>query len=801
MRTTRILAIAMILWLFATYAYTQKITVLSKYAKEPVPNVFIINATQNYTALTNDKGEAIIGAQSGRDTLVFQHPSYQNRRLAFEEIQSQRYIVSLEKSSIPLDEVVISASRWEQNLSEVPNKVVTLDPEAIEFENPQTAADALEQTNQVFVQKSQLGGGSPMIRGFAANSVLIVVDGVRMNNAIYRGGNLQNVISLDSYSMAGMEVIFGPGSVIYGSDALGGVMDFHTKRPIPSYSDSVYKKGNSFLRFSTANNENTGHIDMNFGFKKWAFLTSVTASKFGNLRTGSYRPKYEDFGKRPEYVDIIDEKDTILENDDVNIQKFSGYDQVNALQKIRYAASESLDIMYGLHFSTTSDIPRYDRLVQYKDSLLKYAKWYYGPQKWMMHNLRIEHNEITKVYDHARIVAAYQDYEESRHDRKFKNDWLRHRTEYVDVISLNMDFDKAHSKKHTTYYGLEAVYNKVDSEAEEENIETGNIQPVATRYPGKGSDYTTLAAYISHKYNMNKLFTFTSGARYSYIKTKSEFLGDFYDFSFNSIESTFDAINGSFGAVFHPGMEWNINLVGSSGFRAPNVDDIAKVFDSEPGNVVVPNENLEPEYAYNIDLGIEKRFDDFMKIGVTGYYTWLRDAIVRRDFTFNGQDSIMYDGKMSKVRAQVNAGKAFIYGVSGNILVSLTRNMNFYSYLTYTEGEEEETNEPLRHIAPLFGSSGIKYQYNSFKMEVYSRYNGKKPYSDLSSSEREKTYMYTEYGSPAWYTLNVKWGYKLGDHVGMNAGVENILDRHYRPYSSGISAPGRNFIVSLKAYM
>ena len=130
-----------------------------------------------------------------------------------------------------LEGVVVSANKWEQKLNEVPNKIVKINKNDILRNNPQTSADLLGQSGNVFIQKSQLGGGSPMIRGFATNRVLLVADGVRMNNAIYRSGNLQNVISIDPLSTETAEVIFGPGTVIYGSDAIGGVMDFHTLQP------------------------------------------------------------------------------------------------------------------------------------------------------------------------------------------------------------------------------------------------------------------------------------------------------------------------------------------------------------------------------------------------------------------------------------------------------------------------------------------------------------------------------------------------------------------------------------------
>ena len=194
---------------------------------------------------------------------------------------------------------MLSASNFKQNLKDIPKKILAVSQDQITINNPQTSADLLESTGQVYVQKSQLGGGSPMIRGFSTNRLLITVDGVRMNNAIFRGGNLQNVISIDPLSIDKTEVLLGAGSTIYGSDAIGGVMSFYTKKPELSYSDSLQVTANTLVRYSTANQEKTGHFDLNFGLKKWAFLTNITYTDFEDLRMGSNGPNEY---LRPEYI-------------------------------------------------------------------------------------------------------------------------------------------------------------------------------------------------------------------------------------------------------------------------------------------------------------------------------------------------------------------------------------------------------------------------------------------------------------------------------------------------------------------
>ena len=204
-----------------------------------------------------------------------------------------------------------------------------------------------------------------------------------MNNAIFRGGNLQNVISIDPFSIENTEITLGSGSVIYGSDAIGGVMSFYTQKPKLSYKDSIAFNANSIVRYASSTNEKTAHIDFNFGLKKWAFYTNATFSDFGDLRMGKHGP--DDY-LRKEYIETNNGQDVIVQNSDPLIQKPTGYSQFNILEKIKFEPNENLFFNLGLYYSATSDYSRYDRLLRYRGENLRSAEWYYGPQKWFMSN-------------------------------------------------------------------------------------------------------------------------------------------------------------------------------------------------------------------------------------------------------------------------------------------------------------------------------------------------------------------------------------------------------------------------------
>lgn len=224
-----------------------------------------------------------------------------------------------------LEEVVISAHRLEVPVQEVIQQITTIKSVSIQRSNAQTTASLLENLGNVFVHRSQAGGGSIVIRGFEASRVVLMIDGVRLNNLIYRAGHLQNIITIDNAVLDKVEVLNGSASVMYGSDALGGVVSMYTRVPLLKTDNKTLIKGNAFFRYGLVNNELTGHGEINVGTKRFASLTSVTYSKFDNLRMGgAQNPFGKKFGERPFYADRINGKDTLINNNNPLVQKFSG---------------------------------------------------------------------------------------------------------------------------------------------------------------------------------------------------------------------------------------------------------------------------------------------------------------------------------------------------------------------------------------------------------------------------------------------------------------------------------------------
>ncbi|PWH84571.1 TonB-dependent receptor [Algibacter marinivivus] len=781
----------------------QNVKVLNKITKEPIFGVAIYNVDKSTSVFTNFRGEADLSKFSNTEIIYFKHLSHVLKSLKKSEITKSNKVY-LDSNTQGLGEIVISASKFQQNRKDIPQKIVSIDAENIQFSNPQTSADLLENTGKVYVQKSQLGGGSPMIRGFSTNRLLITVDGVRMNNAIFRGGNLQNVISIDPFSIQNTEVTLGSGSVIYGSDAIGGVMSFYTQKPKLSYTDSLMFNGNTLVRYATASNERTGHFDFNLGYKKWAFITSASYTDFDDLRMGSHGPK--DY-LRPEFALATSNGDVIIQNNNPLVQKYSGYNQLNIMQKAHYEPYEDLSFDLGLYYTTTSDIPRYDRLIRYRDDVLRSTEWNYGPQQWFMSNLQITKlSSKSNLYDKIKATLAYQNFKESRKDRDFQSPIRNIREESVKAYSFNLDLEKRFSQKTQFYYGAEYVFNKVNSSGIEENISNNSKVSSVSRYPD-GSSWQSLAAYSSIKYKPNPKFVFQSGLRFNYVVSEADFTenNEYLNLPFDYAKNESEALTGTAGISWSPNpiMQWKFNL--SSAFRAPNIDDVGKVFDSEPGSVVVPNEDLRPEYAYGGEVGLKLNFDDKLVIDMSTYYTYLDNALVRRDYSLNDETEIVYDGELSNVQAIQNASKAWIYGFEVGLKMAITNNLNLASQYSIIGGTEEagDIEVPIRHVAPNFGNTHLVWNSDNLKLDFFANYNGDLSFNQLALSEIEKDYIYAldENGnpySPSWYTINFRAQYQVNSSITLNASLENITDQRYKTYSSGIAAAGRNLVLSLK---
>lgn len=819
-----------ILFFTTTISLAQNVKVLDKQTGKIVKNVSIFNEANTVSLTTNDNGIADISSIGDNEIIYFSHLSYAIYRVKKSVLKNKNYVVYLKKQSEQLDEIVISAFKKDEKSNRIAEQIAILSKKDIRKVSPQTSADLLAAVPGIKVQKSQFGGGSPVIRGMESNRVLLVVDGVRMNNAIYRKGHLQNSITLSPNLLEKTEVVFGPSSVIYGSDALGGVIHYYTKTPKLSEEHKV--ESQLFSRFSTVNQEVTTNVSAEVSFSNWASYTNISYSDFGDLKAGKNRNHgFSDWGKVFYYSENVNGNYAVNPtlNSDPNLLRNTGYNQTDVLQKFFVPLSKNTDLKLNFQYSTSSNIQRFDRLTELKDltdiSSLKFAEWYYGPQERLLISSQFLVNPDKNWLESGAITAAYQNIKESRIQRKFGSLDRSYRKETVNVFSLNGDFSVpiTEDKSRILSYGFEFAYNDVASNSYGKtlNIENNEIVgfsndfKVQSRYPDGGSNFLTSAIYVGYRQDLNKKSTLNTGIRFTNINKNATWVDEtFLTFDDKTITRNNSSITATLGYVYRPSRNWQLNSVLSSGFRSPNIDDVGRVRE-KAGNVTIPNINVSPEFAYNAEVGVLKYFNNRkFRLGANMYYTLL-DNYIQRDFVYNADGSIKqveFDGEFGNAVNNQNKGTAYIFGYTVNYLGKISNTVNTSGFITYTKGRTYDTEEPMSSIPPLFGQFEINYTKDKIALGAEIRFNSKKDIEDFNFTEGIDNHDLTPvvnpkaandedkyFGSPSWMTLGINGNYEVSNNFSVQARLDNILDEHYIEFASGVSSPGRNLSVSFIA--
>jgi len=710
--------------------------------------------------------------------------------------------VSLQKkdSVKTLSEVVVYANKFPTASKNIVQTIGIITDKT--FINQQAnTADILTASGQVFVQKSQLGGGSPVIRGFEASRVLLMVDGIRMNSAIFRAGHLQNIITVDNMILDRVEINYGPSSTMYGSDALGGVVNLFTKNPTLNTSTAWKTSGNAVLRYANGQNENRQHVEINIANNKFAYLTSFTNSSFGDLRQGNNRlAAYPDFGKRLFYVTRANGVDVANDNSaQVNIQKTTGYTQTDLLQKVLYKPNDNTEHLLNIQLSNSSNINRYDRLTETSKGLPVYSEWYYGPQVRNMLGYKYTASALKGYFQELTVNTNYQHLEESRISRKFKSNNKDFRIENVDIIGVNADL--LHKQKDGyLHFGLESYNDMVKSTAYRNNISTNANSAITTRYSDGPTNMSYQAIYLQQTKFLDAHWVLNDGIRLNMVQLNAQFKDTaLMHFPFTEAKQSSAAFTGNFGLAYNAEDGYKLAFGVSSGFRAPNIDDLTKVFDTKTGYVVVPNKDLKPEYTYNAEVNLSRNTNSF-SWGASLFYTWFKNALVADKYSWNGQSKINYQGVLSDVYATQNKAKAIVYGFNLNGRIRIMDNTDIAGTYTYTKGTYNDGSKemPLDHIPPSYGRLGIKHGNEKWNAEVFSVFNGWKRIADYNLNGEDNEIYATKDGMPSWMTLNFASYYNPRKNISVGFQVENITDLNYRYFASGISAVGRNYILSCK---
>lgn len=791
--------------LFFAKAYSQTVQVVDATTGFPIPGVNVFSPKIDDTLQTNNVGEVSLDLFDNAMPIFFEHFVFASIKTDKEKIRNNNFIIEMQRAGMLANEgqSVITAEEYSKDL---PFYV-----EIINLDNTATlSADDDDSGEKIMFEKNK--GGSTVFTSWQANKVIIVMDGVRLNNALYRNGKIAGPLNFESVALERMQQVYGSGYVMYGSDAIGGVIQYFTKMPTLNKFSGVHTNVNAVTKYETATNTWVSNVNFNLGTKKLASFTSLTYGKYGEIKMGKNRANYldDDYGLNNYYVERINGQDSMMINENPLAQKNTDYKQFLAVQKFRYKPNKKLNIILNLHYNTASKIKFYSGLTEINRGQLRFSEIEFRPQDKFHSSLDFLYENKTKYFDFVSAIVAYQFIEEYRYSRKFRNPVGLHQIEHLHDASINLDFVKIFEFNRLTY-GFEGTYNYLNSNAFFENIETDSIWDGLTRYPTNGSDMQTLSAYITYKWLSNPQFVVTTGARYDFSHSVSRFEDQLtqvtknpqMNYNFGEIIYNNHSPSASINFDVYPFSGFQLSLLNSFSVHAPIVDEFGKIM-LKDFIAIVPNNSLKPEKSLNIELGASQILFESIKFNVGIFNSWVRDAIIVSDHQINGIDSLWLGIDGYEMATNINIKNAQIYGINGGIHFGYffgqkdKNHIKVNSTINYIEGWNKDQSIALPKIPPLFGQTVVSLKLRDYSFRFSHVYNGQKKYEDLSIYGEDYIEKAADFGFMAWQTYNMKISYQTSENLSLSFAVNNIFNTFYRRYSSAISSPGRNVVFTFK---
>ena len=667
-----------------------------------------------------------------------------------------------------LPDVVVTASRTDKNNLDLPYSTTSFSGRDISnYKLSRTTPEILREVPGVLVQKTGHAQGSPYVRGFTGFRTLFLVDGIRLNNSVFRDGPNQYWGTVDPYMIDDFELVKGPSSVMYGSDGIGGTLNALTGSPFDLRSENPYG-GRFYYRYSTAEDSNIFRaegksvIDGNFGIQ-----AGVTYKDFGDLETGGGHVEnsgYDelDFDLKAEYR-FSDDARLIMAHQNVN------QDDAWRVHKT----------IYGEEFHGTS-VGSEKRRVLDQSRSLSYAKF--------------EQEQIEGFVDELDLILSFQQQSETRH--RIKSD-LSSDYQGFDVDTYGASVQALSDTDTGEWiYGLEYYRDEVDSFKKKFNtgggLKSRSIQgPVAD-----DAAYDNLGAYVQDTIALHDQVDLILGGRYTYINADADKYQDPETGDEASMSEDWHNFSGSARLVYRVLPERGVSLFGgvSQGFRAPNLSDLTRLDTARSNEIETPSTDLDPEEFICYEAGVKVEAERLM-MTASYFYTDINDMIVR---TPTGE---YIDGDMEVTKK--NAGDGYVHGIELYSAYEFIDDWTLWGGLTWMYGEvdtyptsdPEKETEVIDRLMPLTGSTGLRWDATDrcwFETFVTMADKADK----LSTRDKGDTQRIPPGGTPGYAVVSLRGGYRVTDQLNLTAACENIGDVDYRVHGSGLNEPGRNFILA-----
>ncbi|MGH8625299.1 MAG: TonB-dependent receptor plug domain-containing protein [Gammaproteobacteria bacterium] len=636
-----------------------------------------------------------------------------------------------------MPKLVVTATRSERQPFDTPQAVSIISEEEIERLNQFATPDLFRYAEGVYVQRSNLGGGSPFIRGLTGKQVLLLIDGVRLNNSFYRFGPHQYLNTIDPNIIERIEVVRGPSSVLYGSDALGGTINIITKKR-SDFSQPLAADGLLAGHYETAADAWVLRGQFEGNWNGLGAIGGATGKDYDDLNGGG----------------------------DLGEQVPSAYEEVNVDLKLNYRFGDGHELVLAQQFTRQFDVPKTNEVV-----LGDRLQFNYEPQERILTYLDYRGREVG-IFDALRLNLSYNGQQEGEQIIARATPSIETQ-ELTDVGTFGAFFqvDDFVGARHHFTYGFEFYRDEYDTEKTQIDLTRAMSAAITPGVPD-GTYYQNWALYAQDDVQLWKDAEAIAGIRYSNFESEGEVGAT--QLSFGT-----DAVVGNLNLRF--GITPHLNLVGGLawGFRAPNIEDF---FGRVDFFNEIPNTELEPEEVFNKEIGLK----------------YLSESLFAEAYYFHAD----YQGFIERVTVGLqpnsrpiqqrrNLRDALIQGVEAGLEYRWNEQWLLATNLMWTEGNDEDTDEPLRRIPPINGSVRLRYLPRT-NLWVEAATVWADAQTRLAAGDITDPRIGPE-GTSGYVVFDLRAGYQpVRDHE-LLLSLENILDKKYKTHGSGIFNPGINF--------
>ncbi len=640
-----------------------------------------------------------------------------------------------------LQAVVVTATRKGTALLALPYAVSSISRKELDAQQYRTIPEALMGATGVFVQKTNHGGGSPFVRGLTGNQTLLMIDGIRFNNATFRFGPNQYLNTVDAYTISKIEIARGTGSVQYGSDALGGVVQLFTKDP--SFSTKKTLHASIIGKAASHDMEYTGRGEVQYQSEKMAIIAGYTNRTFGDLLGG----------------------------DTTGRQTPSGYKEQSFDVKLKLKLKANATLVLSHQYMQQKDVPLYHRV-----KLENFAYYFFAPQKRQMSYARFELNSTNKLAEKLTVIASMQNSLEVRSYLKNGNANRFVEEDKVRTLGIVADVSSHIANNWTANTGVEYYHDKVKSNKQQ--VAVANNATVLQRglYPDDATS-GNFSVYSLHHIKLNR-FEVEAGLRYNSFTIKIPDtvttglkLGDV------SVKPA--SLVANVALLYHVNKHQSIYSSFSTGYRTPNIDDMGTLglvdFRYE-----LPAYGLKSEKTYNAEIGyrfINKKIESSLAL----FYMHLSDLITR--VQVSGQQVGGYN-----VYTKQNSQQSYMRGGEVSFNYSITNHLVLKTAASYANGQNTSRSEPMRRIPPFNGRAMLAYNNAKWNVAIESLFAGKQ--NRLAQGDKDDNRIPAG-GTPGWHVLNIYGGYTINKFT-VRTGLQNMGNVDYRTHGSGINGVGRS---------